>query len=170
MPLIRSVTLGLAALLLASMTLLQSPTAKADGTKLVSHPGWVVLETPYGFDDLVQRVQQSVKDQGMYLVTQASASQGAKGRGLTIPGNRIVGVYRNDYALRMLEADLAAGIEAPIRFYLTEDQDEDGGSTLSYKTPSTVFAPYMADGGAALKTLAEELDQIFAEMAERAVK
>jgi hypothetical protein len=38
---------------------------------------------------------------------------------------------------------------------------------LSYKTPSAVFAPY-ADGGAALRELAAELDTLFAKIAKEA--
>jgi uncharacterized protein (DUF302 family) len=65
----------------------------------------------------------------------------------------------------MLEASVAAGIEAPIRFYVTEN--EDGTARLTYRRPSAVFAPY-ADGGAALVALAGELDAIFAAIAEAA--
>ena len=68
----------------------------------------------------------------------------------------------------MLEASIAAGIEAPIRLYLTENAD--GTATLSYKTPTFVFAPYMNEGGDALKELAGELDAIFAAIAEASVK
>lgn len=103
----------------------------------------------------------------MLLVTQASASAGAKGRGLTIPGNRVLGVYRNDYAVRMLEASIAAGIEAPIRFYVTENADKT--ATLSWKTPSFVFAPYMDEGGEKLSGLAAELDGVFQSIADAAV-
>lgn len=129
--------------------------------------GWQVVPTGYAYPDLVDRLKASVKSEGMLLVTQASASAGAKGRGLSIPGNRIIGVYRNDYATRMLEASVAAGIEAPIRFYITENQDQT--ATLSWKTPSFVFAPYMAEGGEALSELAQELDGVFQSIADKAV-
>lgn len=95
----------------------------------------------------------------MAIVTSASASQGAKAAGIDIPGNKIFGVFRNDFARRMLAASVAAGIEAPIRFYVTEKPD--GTATLSYKKPSTVFAPYADEGKDALTTLAAELDGIF---------
>jgi uncharacterized protein (DUF302 family) len=75
----------------------------------------------------------------------------------------VVGVYRNDFALRMLEASVPAGIEAPIRFYLTEQ--EDGTAALSYRLPSTVFAPYENDE---LDALAKELDVIWARIIEAA--
>ena len=86
---------------------------------------------------------------------------------LCIPGNMIIGVYRNDYALRMLDASVEAGIEAPIRFYITEN--EDGSATLSYKTPSHVFSPYFATAKPELAVLAQELDVIFDKIAQRAI-
>ncbi|GKX35696.1 MAG: hypothetical protein MnENMB40S_33140 [Rhizobiaceae bacterium MnEN-MB40S] len=127
--------------------------------------GWVIMDTSYSFADLNSRLDAAIKDAKMGLVTQASASRGAESRGVTIPGNRVVGVYRNDFAVRMLEASLAAGIETPIRFYVTEGE---GGSTLSYKTPTFVFTPYFDEGGEALKTLATELDSIFVGIADQA--
>ena len=66
----------------------------------------------------------------------------------------------------MLETSVSAGIEAPIRFYVTENPD--GTATLSYKKPTAVFAPYAEEGKDALKGLAAELDEIFAKIAELA--
>lgn len=131
----------------------------AAASELESRPGWRVISTGLAFTDLVGRVQDAVRAEKMLLVTQASASDGAKGQGIVIPGNRIMGVYRNDYARRMLKASVAAGIEAPIRFYVTENPD--GTATLSWKTPSHVFAPYMDEGGAELRALSAELDAVF---------
>jgi len=130
-------------------------------------PGWRVVPTGFAYGDLVDRLKASIQAEGMFLVAQASASDGARMNGFTIPGNRILGVYRNDYARRMLEASVAAGIEAPIRFYVTENPDQT--ATLSWKTPSHVFDPYMAEGGAKLEDLAAELDTVFEEIARKAV-
>jgi uncharacterized protein (DUF302 family) len=141
-------------------------TIKAHSSGVTERPGWVVTETDYSFDELNSRLEKAIADAGMGLVTQASASRGAESRGIAIPGNRVVGVYRNDFAVRMLEASLAAGIEAPVRFYVTEDGD--GGATLSYKTPTMVFSPYFDEGGSALKQLATELDGIFMDIAGNA--
>ena len=134
---------------------------------MTARDGWQVVPTGKGYQTLVDDLKASIKAQKMLLVTQASASAGAKGRGLTIPGNRVMGVYRNDYAIRMLEASVAAGIEAPIRFYVTENSD--GTATLSWKTPSFVFAPYMKEGGEKLGDLAAELDGVFQTIADTAV-
>ncbi len=135
--------------------------------ELTPGEGWRVSATSYSFPELWERLQTTIKDNKMGLVTTATASGGAANQGFTIPGNRVVGVYRNDFARRMLEASIAAGIEAPIRFYLTEN--EDGTASLSYKTPSFVFQPYMEEGGPELKALAQELDQIFAAIFEQTV-
>jgi uncharacterized protein (DUF302 family) len=130
--------------------------------------GWVVINTPMPYAPLIERLEAAIKMEKMGLVTSASASEGAKAAGFAIPGNRVIGVFRNDFARRMLPASVAAGIEAPIRFYVTENAD--GTATLSYKKPSFVFAPYIAEGGVALATLASELDEIFARIADAATR
>jgi uncharacterized protein (DUF302 family) len=129
--------------------------------------GWQVVNTTQDYKTLVASVRKAVKAAPINVVTQASASGGASQQGITIPSNRVFGLYRNDYARRMLEASVASGIEAPIRMYVTENTD--GTATLSYRTPSAVFAPYFDEGGAALITLAEELDAVFEMVADAAV-
>jgi len=155
-------------LLLLSFLLVAAPVGFASADTLESREGWRVMQTEHKFDALVKKLEEAVKANKMGLVTAASASVGAANQGITIPGNRVVGVYRNDFARRMLEASIAAGIEAPIRFYITENPDET--ATLSYKLPSTVFAPYFDEGGDDLRKLADELDAIFAQIADDAVK
>lgn len=132
-------------------------TAHADD--LMPRDGWVVTKTPHAYADLYPRLKEAITANKMRQITTASATLGAKGRKIIIPGNRVVGVYNNVWAVRMLEASIPAGIEAPMRFYLTENKD--GTSTLSYKTPSHVFAPYFADAKPDLKAMARELDVVF---------
>lgn len=124
-------------------------------------PPTVVIATGYDYATLVKRLNAAVKANGMFVVTRASASAGAARRGVKIPGNMVVGVYRNDFAVRMLDASVPAGIEAPIRFYITEEND--GTASLRYRKPSVLFGAY--DGGAKLAALAAELDKIFAKIA-----
>ncbi len=129
--------------------------------------GWEVHDTGLGYQALIDSLKQAVDATGMAVVTEAGPTEAAASRGVDIPGNRVLGVFRNDLAVRTLEASVPAMIEAPIRFYVTED--EDGTATLSYKTPSHVFAPYMAEDGGKLGTVAAELDAIFADIARRAI-
>ncbi len=128
-------------------------------------PGWEVAKTRHSYANLIERLDAAVKANKMGLVTRASATLGAKALGKTIPGNMVIGVYHPRFAVRMLEASIPAGIEAPIRFYITENADRT--ATLSYKTPTAVFAPY-ADGGEKLTAMARELNAIFAKIAKEA--
>lgn len=128
--------------------------------------GWVVIETRKGFDQLITDIKAATKAQGMGVVTQAGPTGAAAKRGITIPGNRVIGVFNNDFAVRILATSTSAMIEAPIRFYVTENPD--GHATLSYKTPSHVFAPYADEGGAELIKLADELTQRFDAIAQQA--
>jgi uncharacterized protein (DUF302 family) len=129
--------------------------------------GWAVHDTAQGYTDLLDGLKAAIKAEGMFVVTEAGPTGAAKKRGITIPGNRVVGVYRNDFAVRALATSTAAMIEAPIRFYVTENAD--GTATVSYKKPSAVFAPYLDEGGDELSAIAAELDAIFAAIATRAV-
>lgn len=134
---------------------------------IVPREGWRVHDTTQSYSTLVDKTRAAIEDEGMFLVTEAGPTQAAASRGIDIPGNRVLGVFRNDYAVRAVRLSVPAMIEAPIRLYVTED--EDGTATLSYKTPTHVLAPYMDEGGPKLEALAEELDQVFAAIAERAV-
>lgn len=151
--------------LILALALLTGLAAVSAGT-VKTRAGWIVIDTRQSFPALVERLEASVKSEKMGIVTSASASEGAKAAGIAIPGNRVLGVFRNDFARRMLGSSVAAGIEAPIRIYVTENPD--GTATLSYKRPSAVFAPYADEGGDALRSVGAELDEIFAKIAERA--
>ncbi|WP_295316198.1 DUF302 domain-containing protein [Roseobacter sp.] len=130
--------------------------------------GWVVMETTRDHATLMADLKKAVSRNGMGVVTQAGPTAAARGRGIEIPENRVVGVFNNDFAVKILNLSTAAMIEAPVRFYVTEA--EDGTATLSYKKPSFVFAPYVDEGGAALEALVRDLDARFELIAADATK
>ncbi|MBM7066807.1 DUF302 domain-containing protein [Actibacterium sp. 188UL27-1] len=140
----------------------------ASAEDLTQREGWVVMPTPKPFDQLVDDVKAAVTANKMGVVTQAGPTEAAKARGITIPGNRVIGVFNNIYAVRILQLSTAAMIEAPIRMYVTENAD--GTATLSYKTPTLVFTPYMAAADPDLATVAQELDDIFESIAQAALQ
>lgn len=153
---------------LVSASLLSAPVAFAQDVAPMNaqaREGWVVIPTDDSFVDLIKAVIAATKENGMGVVTQAGPTKMASERGIKIPGNRVIGVFNNDIAVRMLEQSTAAMIEAPVRFYVTENPD--GTATLSYKTPSYVFAPYKEDGEN-VAAIAEELDTAFAAIAQSA--
>ncbi len=135
----------------------------ARGENPTPYPGTRVIKTTLAYADLIKRLDGAVKKNKMGLVTRASATFGARSLGITIPGNMVVGVYAPSFAVRMLKASVAAGIEAPLRFYITENADKT--ATLTYRKPSSVFAPYES---ADLDKMAGELDVIFATIAKDA--
>jgi uncharacterized protein (DUF302 family) len=132
----------------------------ADGCLLETRK--IVSRQP--FEMLIQRLEKSIAGNNMGLVAQASASRGAANRDVKIPGNIVLMVFRNDYAVSMLKASIPAGIEAPLRIYVTEN--EDGSSTISYIPPTTVFSPYK---NRELDALAAEMDPIFERIVNDAV-
>lgn len=129
--------------------------------------GWVIAESAKPYARLIDDLKAAVKAEKMIVVTQAGPTQAARARGIEIPGNRVLGVFNNDFAVRTLETSTAAMIEAPVRFYVTEGPD--GAGWLSYKRPTAVFASYADEGGKALGEIAAELDAIFAAIADRAL-
>lgn len=130
------------------------------------YPGTIEMKTTKTYGGLVKSLTDAIKANKMGLVAKASATVGAKSIGKTIPGNMVIMVYRPDFAIRMLKASVPAGIEAPIRYYITEDPTT-GKATLTYRTPSSVFNPYKS---AELDAMAKELDAIFAKIASDATK
>lgn len=136
--------------------------------QLTERPGWVVIPTEKTFKDLVDGVRAAAKDNGMGVVTMAGPTEMAAKRGIIIPGNRVIGIFNNDFAVRILSLSTAAMIEAPIRMYVTENPD--GTTTLAYKTPTHVFAPYMEEAGPELADLAAKLDERFAAISSGATK
>ena len=138
------------------------------GPDMVPREGFMVQPTHKSYEQLLVDLKAAVSANGMGLVTEAGPTGAAAARGIEIPGNRVVGVFNNDFAVRILDLSTAAMIEAPIRFYVTENAD--GTATLSWKPPSVVFAPYMPEGGAELEALAEELDGRFAAIGAAATR
>lgn len=142
--------------------------APLNAQSIAPREGWVTLDSAKPYGELVDAVKAAAGAHGMGVVTQAGPTGAAAARGITTPGNRVIGLFNNVYAVRILGLSPAAMIEAPIRVYVTEEPD--GSGFLSYKTPSLVFAPYMAEAPADLAQAAEELDAVFLAIAEAAVE
>lgn len=149
-------------LLLAFLLALPLPAM----AELAPRPGWQVIDSAKSFDALVAAVKEATAANGMNVVTEAGPTAAAAKLGVTIPGNRVIGVFHPRFAIRILPLSTAAMIEAPVRLYVTEDAD--GTATLAWKEPSFVFAPYADEGGAELAVVTQELDGIFAAIAAEA--
>lgn len=159
-----SLTSRLAMALLLSFSLVMTAAADTEWPD----QGWRVIPTQQTYSELLHTFHEAVDAEGMAVVTEAGPTEVAASRGETIPGNRVLGVFRNDFAVRIIRISVPAMIEAPVRFYVTEE--DDGTATLSWKTPSHVFDPYMGQGEDGLRDVAGELDTIFEAIAERATR
>lgn len=142
------------ALILTAMVA-STTDARADGYP----PGLLTVTTRHDFKRLVARLETAIKDAKMIVVARASASAAAAGRGVTIPGDAVLLVFRNDFAVRMLGAKVSAGIEAPIPIHVFETSK--GTASIGYRLPSTIFKPYDTPE---LNSMASELDVIFGQI------
>lgn len=148
---------------LCCLVLLLAMPAHAENA--TPYSGTRTIETGQPFGGFVDRLIAAIKANKMGIVAQACATCGAKAIGVIIPGNRVIMIYRPDFAVRMLKASVAAGIEAPLRLYVTEGAD--GTAALTYRLPSHVFAPY---GVPELNAMAKELDAIVGEIVTAATR
>ncbi len=113
--------------------------------------------------EVVRGLFAGMEENGMLLVAYTNVQENARERGLTkAAANRILEVFHLDYALKVWEADVAAGASIPVRIRVCEGSD--GHTYTSYREPSASFAPY---GNEALSALGAELDPIFARIVER---
>ncbi len=152
----KSASLFLTIVLAAAMQTFASSAAAQ--SERVTH----VVRRP--FQEVVTTLQRSIEDHKMALVCEADAQKGAAARGVKIRGNRVLMVFRNDFAVRLLQADPAAGFEAPIRIYAYENAD--GTTTISYRTPSSVFGAYTHPE---VRAVAAALDPVFKAIVEDAL-
>src|SRR5262245_25214345 len=124
----------------------------------------ITVKSTAPFGRVAEALERAVTEEKMGLVCHANAQRAAAGRGVTIKGNQVLMVFRNDFAVRLLAADPAAGFEAPIRIYVYEN--DDGIASVSYRPPSKVLAPYRHPE---VQAVARELDSIFNAIVERGV-
>ncbi len=140
-------------------------SAQASAENATPYSGTRIIETGKPFAAFVADLRAAVKANKMGIVSEACATCGAKSIDVIIPGNEVIMVFRPDFAVRMLRASEAAGIEAPLRLYATEQQD--GTARLTYRLPSHVFGAYDVPE---LDKMAAELDEILAKIVKDATK
>jgi uncharacterized protein (DUF302 family) len=150
-------------ILLSCLIILLSLPVGAEYT--TPYSGTKVIETGQPFDAFIKKLTKAIGANKMGIVGDACATCGAKAIGVTIPGNRVIMIFNPHFAVRMLKASEAAGIEAPLRLYVTEQPD--GKARLTYRLPSHVFGPCKVP---ALNEMAKELDIIFERIVSQATR
>ena len=152
--------------LIAALFLVVAVVLPAAAENTTPYSGTVTVETGKSFKPFVKALRGAIKARKFNIVGLASATAAAKSQGVKIPGNRVFFFFRPDYAVRMLKASWAAGIEAPIRVYVTEAGD--GSAHVTYRLPSHVFGAYeVADLTAMGAELDGEVEAILADAGTR---
>jgi len=129
------------------------------------YSGTKIIETDKPFATFVRDLRTAIRANRMGIVAEACATCGAKSLGITIPGNTVIMVFNPKFAVRMLKLSTAAGIEAPLRFYVTEQKN--GDAQLTYRLPSHVFKAYQVP---ALTDMGRELDGVLSAIVTAALK
>jgi uncharacterized protein (DUF302 family) len=149
---IRSLMLAAAIAVFSAATTLSPAPASAENT--TPYSGTRVIETGKPFGPYVEALTAAIKSNKFGIIGLACANCAIKKvLNEIVPGNRVFLFFRPDYAQRMLAASTAAGIEAPIRLYVTENPD--GTATVTHRLPSAVFGAYEVP---ALDVMGAELD------------
>ncbi len=127
------------------------------------YSGTKVIDTGVAFSTYYKKLKAAISANKMGIVGTACATCGARAIGVTIAENRVLMIFAPQFAVRMLKASVAAGIEAPVRLYVTENAD--GTARLTYRKPSHVFGAYKVKE---LDDMARELDVIFETIIDQA--
>ncbi|HLZ65958.1 MAG TPA: DUF302 domain-containing protein [Aliidongia sp.] len=122
------------------------------------YPGTVSWSTAYPLGDAVRRLEKAVRSNGLTLVQTVASG----GRGPTSVA--VILVSSSDYWSRILKANQLAGMEMPVRFYVTDTGNRT--SAVIYRAPSSVFALYDTPE---LDRIAAEMDQVFAKIVDDAI-
>lgn len=109
-------------------------------------------------DQAAEKLLAAVAAYPMGLVAHANGQANCAQKGLTVPADQILEIFRPDYAVKVWAADKAAGIDIPLRIHLYE---ADGKNWVAYRPAADVFKPY---ANAQLDAIAAELDAIFAQL------
>ena len=88
--------------------LMLSLPAFAEVADITARDGWAVVPTGKPYDQLVADVKTAAKAHQMGIVTEAGPTGAAATRGITIPGNRVIGLFNNALAVQILNIDTHA--------------------------------------------------------------
>ena len=76
-------------------------------------------------------------------------------KGIEVPADQILEIFRPDFAVRVWKAHKPAGIDIPLRIHLYA---AEGKTMVSYRTAEEVFAPYAVPE---LTAIAADIDRVF---------
>lgn len=109
-------------------------------------------------DEAVDKLVAAIAAYPMGLVAHINGQVNCAKKGIAVPSDQILEVFRPDYAVKVWAAEKAAGIDIPLRIHLYES----GGRTwVAHHPASEVFQAYV---NPQLDVLGGELDAIFNQL------
>jgi uncharacterized protein (DUF302 family) len=109
-------------------------------------------------DEAAEKLLAAVAAYPMGLVAHANGQANCAKKGIAVPADQVLEIFRPDYAVKVWAADKTAGIDIPLRIHLYQAA---GTSWVAYRPAANVFKPY---ANAELDAIAAELDAIFAQL------
>ena len=109
-------------------------------------------------DAAAEKLIAAIAAYPMGLVAHADGQANCAKKGIAVPADQVLEVFRPDYAVKVWAADKTAGIDIPLRIHLYE---ADGRTWIAYRPASEVFKPY---ANPQLDALGAELDAIFNQL------
>jgi uncharacterized protein (DUF302 family) len=109
-------------------------------------------------DEAAEKLIAAIAAFPMGLVAHANGQANCARKGIDVPADQVLEVFRPDYAVKVWTAEKAAGIDIPLRIHLYE---ADGRTWVAYRPATEVFKSYV---NPQLDVLASELDVIFNQL------
>jgi uncharacterized protein (DUF302 family) len=109
-------------------------------------------------DEAADKLIAAIAAYPMGLVAHANGQANCAKKGIAVPADQVLEVFRPDYAVKVWAAEKAAGIDIPLRIHLYE---ADGRTWIAYRPAVEVFKSY---ANPQLDVLGGELDLIFNQL------
>jgi uncharacterized protein (DUF302 family) len=109
-------------------------------------------------DEAAEKLVAAVAAYPMGLVAHANGQANCAKKGIAVPADQVLEVFRPDYAVKVWTAEKAAGIDIPLRIHVYEAGDK---TWVAHRTASETFRPYV---NPQLDVLGGELDVIFNQL------
>ncbi|MBW6495532.1 MAG: DUF302 domain-containing protein [Burkholderiaceae bacterium] len=109
-------------------------------------------------DEAADKLIAAINAYPMGLVAHANGQANCAKKGIDVPADQVLEVFRPDYAVKVWAVDKTAGIDIPLRIHLYE---ADGRTWVAHRPASDVFKPY---ANPTLDALGSELDAIFNQL------
>ena len=106
-------------------------------------------------DATTAKLAEAILAAPMGLVAHINGQANAAKRGITVPADQILEVFRPDFAVRVWQADKRAGMDIPLRIHVYQ---ADGKTQVAMRSPDAVFGHY---NKVRLDEIAAELQPIF---------